>query len=284
VENNTAPRISVVVAVFNGQNTLQQCIDSIVGQRYAHIEIIVIDGGSTDATASILKTNDSLITYWVSEPDRGIYHAWNKALQKATGDWICFLGADDFFWAPSVLATMAGQLIQAPPDVQLVHGQVMLLSAAGEPLYPIGQAWPDVGKQLRKMMCIPHPGAMHRRSFFDRHGVFDETFRIAGDYEMLLRGFADDGAQAFFIQNLVTVGMRHGGVSSNPANSLAAMQETRKAQKKHSNSLPDSVWIWGVMRIYVRLLVWKLVGESTGKRILDLARRMKGLPPYWTKV
>ena len=284
MENNIAPHISVVVAVFNGQNTLQQCIDSIVEQRYANIEIIVIDGGSTDATTSILKTNDSLLAYWVSEPDRGIYHAWNKALQKATGDWICFLGADDFFWAPSVLASMAIQLIQAPPDVQLVHGQVMLLSAEGESIYPVGRAWPDVGKQLRKMMCVPHPGAMHRRNFFDKHGEFDETFRIAGDYEMLLRGFSDDGTQAVFIPDLVTVGMRYGGLSSNPANSLAAMKESRKAQKKYNDSWPNSSWIWGVLRIYLRLLIWKLLGEATGKRVLDLARRMKGLPPYWTKV
>lgn len=278
------PKITVIIAVFNAQSTLQQCLDSVTKQTYENVELIVMDGCSTDGSVEVLSRNTTWIAHWVSEPDRGIYHAWNKALQKATGDWICFLGADDFFWAPTVLASMVSELIQAPPDVQLVHGQVMLLSAAGEPLYPIGRAWPDVGKQLRKMMCVPHPGAMHRQNFFDMHGAFDETFRIAGDYEMLLRGFSDDGTQAVFIPNLVTVGMRHGGLSSNPASSLAAMQEMRKAQRKYSDSWPDRAWIWGMTRIYVRLLMWKLVGDAAGKRALDLARRMKGLPPYWTKV
>jgi len=273
-----------VVAVFNGESTLQQCIDSIAGQFYSNIEFIVIDGGSTDGTLSILKANDTLITYWVSEPDRGIYHAWNKALKKTTGDWICFLGSDDFFWTPGVLATMANRLIQVPPEVQLVHGQVMLLSIAGVPLYPIGQAWPDVGKQLRKIMCVPHPGAMHRRKFFEIHGMFDETFRIAGDYEMLLRGFLNNYTKAVFIPDLVTVGMRQGGLSSDPANNFVAMQEIRKAQKIYSDSWPDKAWIWGVMRIYVRLLIWRLIGDAAGKRVLDLARRIRGLPRYWTKI
>lgn len=278
------PKITVIIAVFNGQSTLQQCLDSVAKQTYKNVELIVMDGFSTDGSLEVLSRNTARITYWASEPDRGVYHAWNKALQKATGDWICFFGADDFFWTPAVLAIMADRLIQAAPDVQLVYGQVMLLSTTGELLYPIGQAWTDIGKQLRKMMCVPHPGAMHRRSFFAKNGVFDETFRIAGDYEILLRGFSDDGAQAVFIPDLVTVGMRHGGLSSNPASSLVAMQEMRKAQRKYSDTWPDKAWIWGMARIYVRLLIWKLVGDAAGKRLLDLARRMKGLPPYWTKV
>jgi glycosyltransferase involved in cell wall biosynthesis len=92
--------ISVIVAVFNGAKTLQQCIDSVAGQTYPHKELIVIDGGSIDGTREILEGDATKLAYWVSEPDRGIYHAWNKALARARGDWICFLGADDYLWSP----------------------------------------------------------------------------------------------------------------------------------------------------------------------------------------
>ena len=90
------PLISIVVSVFNGADTLQQCIDSVTDQTYPAVELIVIDGGSTDGTREILLRNASKLAYWVSEPDRGIYHAWNKALVHAQGDWISFLGADDY--------------------------------------------------------------------------------------------------------------------------------------------------------------------------------------------
>jgi glycosyltransferase involved in cell wall biosynthesis len=278
------PRISVIIAVFNAQSTLQQCLDSVVQQAYKNVELIVIDGGSTDGSLEILNRNAATIHYWVSEPDRGIYHAWNKALQKASGDWICFLGADDYFWTQNVLANVASRLSQLRSNIQLAYGQVMLLTASGEPIYPIGQAWPDIGSQLKKIMCIPHPGTMHRRSFFDMNGNFDETYRIAGDYEIFLRGLTETVAEAVFIPDLIIVGMRHGGLSSNPANSLLAMHEMRLAQKKYGQRWPDKIWVLAMLRIYGRFLVWRLVGERAGKRMIDFARRVKGLPPYWSKV
>lgn len=282
VEN--CPRISVIVAVFNAQSTLQQCLDSVTQQTYKNIELIAIDGGSTDESVDILKRNDSKIDYWISEPDRGVYNAWNKALEKASGDWICFLGADDYFWDADVLTKMADQLSRVAKETPLVYGQVMLLTASGESMYPIGQAWPDIHEQLKKMMCIPHPGAMHRKSFFNDNGSFDESYKISGDYELLLRGFSKSEAKVSFVSDLITVGMRHGGLSSDPQNSLLAMWEIRRAQKKYYQGLPDRTWVWGLIRIYVRSLVWRVLGDVAGKRVMDAARRIKGLPPYWSKV
>jgi glycosyltransferase involved in cell wall biosynthesis len=278
------PLVSVIIAVFNGEKTLQQCIDSIVNQNTIGLEIIVVDGGSTDGTLQILKSNNSSIGYWVSEPDRGVYHAWNKALIKARGEWICFLGADDYFWNENVLARLTPLLCQTPLNVDLVYGQVMLLTTAGKPIYPIGQALDDTGAQLAQMMCIPHPGSMHRRSFFEKHGVFDEAYRIAGDYEMFLRAFVGNESEALFIPDFVTVGMRHGGLSSNPHNSLIALREMRNAQKKHGVGLPSRSWILAIIRVYARLFVWRVLGERNGKWIIDVARRMMGLPAYWSKV
>jgi glycosyltransferase involved in cell wall biosynthesis len=89
------PLISIITVVYNNVNTLEQTILSVINQTYKNIEYIIIDGGSTDGTVDIIKKYEDKLTYWVSEPDRGIYDAMNKGIYKATGEWIYFLGSDD---------------------------------------------------------------------------------------------------------------------------------------------------------------------------------------------
>ena len=281
MNSNPTPLISVIVAVYNGQVTLKQCLDSITRQTYKNTELIVIDGGSTDGTVEFLRAYQEKIAYWISEPDRGIYNAWNKALMQARGDWICFLGADDYFWNEHVLARMSGQLEKLPPGIRVAYGQVMLLSAAGEEIYPIGESWMKVKKRFRSVMSVPHPGLMHRRELFEQWGTFDETYRIAGDYEMLLRELKM--ADAMFIPDLITTGMRQGGISSNPANNLVAMHEIRRAQRKHGQRLPGWIWLMAMVRVYIRSALWSVLGEQWARKFTDLSRRLRGLPSYWTK-
>lgn len=276
------PLISVVVATFNAVKTLGACLDSVAGQTYPHKELIVIDGGSSDGTVEILKANADKITYWVSEPDRGLYHAWNKALLRARGEWICFLGADDHFWDEPVLTRMAGELAKLPPDIRVAYGQIMLLNGRGEPLYAVGEPWERLKQRFLTSMCIPHPGMMHHRSLFEQHGGFDESFRIAGDYEFLLRELRT--ADAAFIPNLVTVGMRQGeGKSSHPASTLRLLHETRRAQRMHGQSLPSSSWLFSLMKAYLRLWLWQVFGEPMARKTLDFGRRIMGQPAFWTR-
>src|SRR5664279_3077192 len=160
------PFISLIVAAFNGAKTLQQCIDSVARQTYPNKELIVIDGGSKDGTVELLKANHAKIAFWISEPDRGIYHAFNKGLEKSRGAWACFLGADDFFWDPQVLERMSERLRALPLEIRVAYGQVMLMSEGGDALHPIGKPWEKSKKQFQQLMSIPHPGCMHRRSLF----------------------------------------------------------------------------------------------------------------------
>lgn len=275
------PLISIIVAVFNGEATLEQCIDSFAQQTYPNKELVVIDGGSHDGTVDILKANSEYISYWVSEPDRGIYNAWNKGLKQAQGQWICFLGADDFFWDTHVLERMAEQLDKLPLNIRLAYGGIMLLNSDGENLYVVGKPWKKIKSRFKQIMCLPHQGVMHRRSLFEQHGEFDESFRIAGDYELLLRELKTE--EAFFISDIITTGMRQGGVSSDPANSLALLFELRRAQQIHGLRFPGLLWLRVVARAYIRLLLWKVFGERLTRRMLDFGRRMMGLPPFWTK-
>ena len=281
MSRNIPPLISIIVAVFNGSKTLQQCIDSVAQQTYANKELIIIDGGSKDGTVDMLEANREQISYWISEPDKGIYNAWNKGLSQAKGEWICFLGADDFFWDAQVLERMTAQLQAIPPAILVAYGQIMLLNNDGEALYPIGQSWKKIKDRFKQIMCIPHTGAMHRRSLFERHGKFDESFRIGGDYELLMRELKT--GDAVFIPNLITVGMRQGGISSDPANTLTAMREFRLAQRMHGKRFPGWVWTSAMARVYLRLILWRLLGESMTRRAIDIYRRMMGLPSYWTR-
>lgn len=276
------PLITVVVAVYNGGKTLKQCLDSIVSQTYGSIQLIVIDGGSTDDSVGIIRGMSEEFYYWTSESDKGIYNAWNKGLAKATGDWVCFIGADDYFVNANALANMAQALAQVPLAVNVAYGKIVLLGHEDEVLYEYGEPWERVAAKFKKTMCLPHPGLMHRRTAFLQHGEFDESFKIAADYDMLLRILQDGVAQ--FIPNLTVVAMRQGGVSSNPANTFLALSEVRSAQYKSGFIFPSMTWMLSWFRALLRLAMFRLLGERNARRILDWGRHMMGLPPYWTKI
>jgi hypothetical protein len=130
-------------------------------------------------------------------------------------------------------------------------------------------------------MCIPHQGVFHRRSLFKSGRKFDASFRIAGDYELLLRSLKKNDAA--FIPEIVA-GMRQGGVSSKPENAIKALKEIRRAQKMHGFKLPGPIWMGALGRAYIRTWAWQILGERYVVRILDAYRRMMGLPAYWTKL
>ncbi len=274
--------ITIIIAVFNGAKTLQQCIDSVAQQSYPNKQLIIIDGGSTDGTVELLQANDQSISYWVSEPDAGIYNAWNKGLVKTKGEWVCFLGADDYFLDDQVLASMSKFLVKLPVNIRVVYSQIMLLSENGQELYLSGEPWQKVKQRFKQLMSIPHPGTMHRRDLFEQQGYFDESYRIAGDYELLLRELKT--ADAVYIPDMISVGMLQGGISSNPQNALSQLYEVRRAQQKHGLKLPSASWIMAVLRVYIRLLLWRVIGENTTRKALDLGRCLMGLPLHWTRI
>jgi glycosyltransferase involved in cell wall biosynthesis len=283
VNHESAPLISIIVAVYNGKATLQQCIDSAAQQTYPNKELIIIDGGSKDGTVDLLNANREKVAYWISEPDSGIYNAWNKGLVQARGEWICFLGADDYLWDNTVLERMVEQLVMLPAAIRVAYGQIMQIGDDGRSHRKIGEPWARAKESFRFMpyMNIPHVGTMHRRSLFEQHGKFDESFRIAGDYELLLRELKT--GDAVFIPDIATAGQRLGGISTDTANYLKTLREVRRAQRMHGQFLPSSFWLKEMAKEYLRLLMWKVFGERMAKKLLDLRRRSKGLPPHWTK-
>lgn len=120
MEKEIDSKITVAIVVFNRVKTLGDTLQSIAEQDYKNIEVIVIDGGSTDGTIDVIKKYNSLITYSVSEQDNGIYDAMNKALDKATGDWILFMGSDDKFYSKNVLRQIVSKLKKNAVNIGMV--------------------------------------------------------------------------------------------------------------------------------------------------------------------
>jgi glycosyltransferase involved in cell wall biosynthesis len=276
------PLISIVVAVRNGAATLDRCLRSIAAQTYPRREAIVIDGASTDGTQEVIARHARALACSRSEPDGGIADAWNKGVAAARGDWICFLGADDFLWRPDTLERAAGLLARVDPGTQVAYGSVVLVTADGVELGTYGEPWERAGPRFREVVSFPHQGTFHRRSLFDRRGAFDLAFRLGPDYELLLRELKE-GAAAF-LPGLVVAGMGYGGLTSSPDNALRGLWEIRRAQKKNGIPGPGPRWLFSVVKALGRLAVFRLLGRRLGARVVDLARLASGKDRFWTRI
>jgi glycosyltransferase involved in cell wall biosynthesis len=257
------PYISVVVAVRNGAATLQRCLDSVFDQAFEEWELIVIDGGSSDGTQDILERNARRIHYSVSEPDRGIYHAWNKALPETRGAWLCFLGADDRLHRPDVLQRMAGRLMAAEGSFRVVYGSVNVVDASGLVLSTVGLPWPAVRGEFLDHMAVPHQAVFHHRSLFDRNGRFDERYRISGDYELLLRELVEH--DAMFVPDLIIADMGSGGLSDRPETRFTLAREFHHARRTHGLTRQPELLSLALWRLRSR--AW--LSRAFGPRVTD---------------
>ena len=130
-------------------------------------------------------------------------------------------------------------------------------------------------------MTLPHPGLMHHRSLFEEHGNFDTSYRIAGDYELLLRELRQ--RDALFVPGVTVVGMTLGGVSTTPSASWTMLKEMRRAARRNVGGLPGISWLLALGRYVVRRGLWGIFGEAYTRRILDVGRRLSGQAAHWTR-
>ena len=265
------PLISVITVVLNGAKYLEDCILSVIGQTYDHVEYILIDGGSTDGSLDIMKKYEHAIDYWVSEPDRGIYDAMNKGISLSSGDWICVLGADDYLSRNDVLAKMTSHLTGCDSTVKLVYGSVAMIDG-NKTLCVIGEAWSKVKESLSHAMSVPYPGLMHRRSWFERYGLYDTSYRIVSDYEMLLRGWPHE--EALHVPDLLMVGMRTGGVSNASKHAFNALREILRAQKIHGIEVSPFRKLLVFVHVLIRFMLQKLLTEN-------VIWRLHSIRSYW---
>lgn len=220
---NENPQFSIIIACFNGEQTIKHAIESVFLQKNKNVELIVIDGASTDNTIGVLKECADKIDYWISEPDTGIYNAWNKGVRVARGKYISFVGADDIL-LPGALDAYA-RLTEAFPEAEYLSSRVSY--GDGRSARIIGSPWQ--WSRFRRYMTVAHVGSMHRRSLYDRIGLYDESFRITGDYELLLR--AGPTLRTAYMPDVTAV-MGTGGISSGQSHRV--FNETARAKGLHA--------------------------------------------------
>ncbi|GHT63967.1 hypothetical protein AGMMS50239_20840 [Bacteroidia bacterium] len=158
------PKISIVTVTYNAVSVLEETILSIINQIYNNIEYIVIDGGSTDGTLDIIKKYEDRLSYWISEPDKGIYDAMNKGIDRASGDWINFMNAGDLFYSNTIIQELV-DMHYFDDNEAIIYGNRLvnkngLLEAAISDLKPIKHRM-DIFHQS----CFV-PVDLHKISFF----------------------------------------------------------------------------------------------------------------------
>lgn len=212
-------KITVITICKNCEATIEKTIQSVVVQDYPNVEYIIIDGGSSDATLSIIKKYSDKIAKLVSEPDRGISDAFNKGLSLATGDLVAFLNADDSYRNATILSTVANSFV----DVNTVLcGSILLTGLPGGTSRVIKS---EPGK-LKYGMYVKHPATFVPRVLFNLHGNFCERYKIAMDYDLCLRLMLN-GAR-FRVSSQVLTVMTAGGISGDP---IRAMREELLVKK-----------------------------------------------------
>ncbi|MFB9054523.1 glycosyltransferase family 2 protein [Formosa undariae] len=207
-------KVSIITATYNSEKTIEDCLKSVLNQDYDSIEYIIIDGASTDDTLNIIEKfkqkHDNVIS--ISEPDKGIYDALNKGIEKATGDVVGFLHSDDFFASNETIS----HIVEAfgTTKVDGVYGDLHYINSTNSD--KIVRNWkskPFSDKLLKQGWMPAHPTLFLKKKVYNTHGLFNIKFKIAADYDLMLRIFKDKKLHFNYLPEVITK-MRVGGASN----------------------------------------------------------------------
>lgn len=276
-----SPRISVITATYNAAAQLPHTIRSLREQTSRDFEWIVVDGNSDDGTQDLLRDSGDVVTRWISEPDRGIYDAWNKGCKMARGEWLVFLGAGDELVSPTTLAECLKHLEGISADATVAYGRQVLLSPIGRtPLETIGAPWAQMqGKwEIGRPALPPHGATFQRKSLFAVDQPFDLRFPIASDSHFLLRAISQH-APVFIPVDVTRATM--GGVSFQLGTARRVGREIAAIDRDLGIVPPLAVRLHDTLRLAVISLL-DLLPKKTAHRLVDVIRRLSGKPARWS--
>lgn len=237
-------KYSVIISTLNSCKDLKLTIENLKKNYSKSFEVIVIDGNSNDDTIYYLK-KESFISKWISENDTGIYDAWNKGLNLAKGKWIMFLGAGDTI-NQDLFLNYDRLVTSSKKKIDFIFCKIQI----GMRIINSNWKW----QKFRKYMNIPHCGGIHNREYFENYGLFNAQFKIAGDYELLLRKKNELIVEKL---DLVGVKMKAGGVSQN---NLAVFLESRLAKKiNNSQNLfyNNIFYVYTLIKHVIKKIIFK---------------------------
>jgi glycosyltransferase involved in cell wall biosynthesis len=233
-------KISLITPTYNSGKTIADTIESIITQNYIDLEYIVIDGNSTDETKEIISSYQNKVNIkLISEPDKGIYDAMNKGVRMATGDIIGILNSDDFYYDDTVLSKV-NNIFELNADIDAVYGDLVYVNkdntAKQTRYWKAGQYEEE---KLDYGWIIPHPTFFVKRDVYEKcEKIFDTSFLLAADYELLLRLLKITKIKVRYIPETL-VSMREGGASANNLKQrIRGWQELRKAWKVNNLKIP----------------------------------------------
>jgi len=218
-------KVSIITINYNAAEDLRKTISSVVNQTYRHIEFIVIDGGSTDGSQSVIHEYSDHINYWVSEPDGGIFNAMNKGIIASSGEYLIFINSGDVIAGPGVVASVVDSDLTA----DIVYGN-LIFSNGISLRHWIPDAVPTFRTFFRE--SIPHPSAFIKRALFNVVGLYNEQFKIVADWEFFMLALCRYNCSYKYIDRVIAV-FEEGGISSNPANYSAMVLERNAVLSQH---------------------------------------------------
>lgn len=192
------PLISLITVVFNGETLIADTLRSAINQSYTNIELVIVDGGSTDQTVAVAQQFSSSIGTLISEKDKGIYDAMNKGIMAAKGEWVYFLNAGDAFYDANVLEDI---FTNVPEDVDLVYGKVQTVNEPTGINYINGR--PVTLKDFYREYPICHQAAFFRTNTFKTIGLYNDSYKLVADSEWFVRFFRSGKHKAMFVDRIV---------------------------------------------------------------------------------
>ena len=233
-------KVSLITATYNSENFLEECIVSVINQRYKNIEHIIVDGNSTDNTLGIIKKYEPHIAKWTSKSDRGMYDAINKGIAMATGDIIGILNSDDILVAEDVIETIVKTFEEN--DVDTVYGDLEYVAAADtNKIIRIWKGRPYKRSRFKYGWMPAHPTFYIKKSLVEKYGFYENHYYTAADYEFMARYLYKNNVSSVYLPMLI-VKMRMGGQSNrNLYQRLRANRRDFLAMKK--NNIPFAFFV-----------------------------------------
>ena len=222
-------KISIITVSFNSASTILETINSVNDQSYKNIEHVFIDGLSTDNTLDIIKKKSIRNPLIISEKDNGLYDAMNKGIKLATGDVIGILNSDDFYKNEFVIQKIANEF--EIRGVDMVYGNIDYINKDKK----IVRFWKSSIYEINSFKTAwhpPHPSLFVKKIVYEKYGHFDTDFKIASDFELMLRFFERHSLSSSYLNDTI-VTMLLGGVSNTFSGVLKGRDEIMRAFKKN---------------------------------------------------
>lgn len=252
-------KISVITVNFNNRLGLEKTVGSVLAQDYSNIEYIVIDGGSTDGSKQIIQQHETNISFWVSEPDGGIYNAMNKAIRKATGEYLLFLNSGDYFCSSHVISAV----FKEERHADLLVGRQKFVSSNGKVGVSPKLHAAEINMEYFLSSTLPHQATFIKRTLFSSCGLYDETYRVCADWVFWINAVVRHHC-SIEIQPLAVSYMDNGGVSSD-------MEKCHKDMSRYlEECMNDGILKWTeILRIAQKSRVQDLCSRNSFLRFVS---------------